>query len=250
MDQWYYESIFKRKSTRRFKDERLSDEDMSSVLEFLAQIKPLFSDCEYDFSCVFSNAIKNAFGVKAPHYIVVSAKEKQGALVNVGYMLQQLDLFLSSKGIGGCWVGMAKPDRHLTTMLPYPFVIAYAFGYGIQSVYQNEGLRNRKAYSEISEGIAFKTLIEAARVAPSATNSQPWHFVAKPSGIDVYRVKNNPIKGFFLDRMNEIDIGIALCHLKVAAMHEGLTLDFYLKHFKEVEAIQGHFYMISAAVKP
>lgn len=244
-----YESMFKRKSTRKFKEKPLDTEDMDMLLKYIQSVKPLLSDCEVDFSCVSGDSIKGAFGIKAPHYLVVSAKEKKGALMNVGYMLQQVDLFLSHKGIGGCWVGMAKPDRQLTGLLPYPFVIAYAFGYGTQNIYQQDNRRSRKPVREISEGPFHMPMVEAARVAPSATNSQPWHFVTKPTTIDVYRVKNNPIKGFFLDRMNEIDIGIALCHLEVAAKKHEKTFNFFLKHYKEIEAIHGYLYQMSIEIK-
>lgn len=243
-----YESMFIRKSTRKFKEKMLETSDMEMVLQYIQSVKPLLMDSEVDFSCVSGESIKGAFGVKAPHYLVVSAKEKKGSLMNVGYMLQQVDLFLSHKGIGGCWVGMAKPDRHLTSILPYPFVIAYAFGYGMQSIYQQEGRRSRKSLKEISEGSFHTQMIEAARIAPSATNSQPWHFVTKPTTIDVYRIKNNPIKGFFLDRMNEIDIGIALYHLELAALKHEMPYRFFLKHYKEVEAIHGYLYQMSIEV--
>ena len=52
--------------------------------------------------------------------------------------------------------------------------------------------------------------IEAARLAPSARNRQPWRFAANGDGsIDVYALGSG--------RFDALDCGIALCHFLVAA---------------------------------
>ncbi len=64
---------------------------------------------------------------------------------------------------------------------------------------------------DISEGIDLR--IEAARLAPSGLNQQDWYFVAKDSSIHCYRKKPNIIMGFMKNKLNCIDMGIALCHI-------------------------------------
>lgn len=248
MEKQLYPYIVKRKSTRRYAGTPLERETLNKVEAFIQTLTPLLADCAVTFKIVSGAAVKGAIGIKAPHYILVGAEEVSGHLMNVGFLLQQLDLFFAAEGIGGCWVGMAKPMKEVKQMLDLPFVIAYAFGEPTGALYQTAEGRSRKAYEAIQDGNLYKPLIEAARLAPSATNAQPWYFVTKPDGIDVYRIKNNPIKGFFLDRMNQIDIGIALCHIWVAAQFEGRSCRFFLRHVKEVEAIQGHYYMMSAEI--
>lgn len=240
-----YEHISKRKSTRRFIPEPLSPNQLYDIQAYLKQLDPLLPMLNVDFKVVSSEAIRGAFAVKAPHYIVVSSNEKTGHLMNIGFMLQQLDLYVASLGLGGCWVGMAKPSKELLEQLPHDFVIAYALGTPQGAVHQDLDQFNRNPITEISEGQGFESLIEAARLAPSSTNSQPWYFVVKPNRIDLYRVKNNPLKGFFLDKMNQIDIGIALCHIYLAAKAEGLHIACAIEIAKTVDAIQGYYYMIS-----
>lgn len=240
-----YEHISKRRSTRRYIEEPLTANELYDIQSFIKHLDPLIPMLNVDFKVVSADSIKGVFAVKAPHYIVVSSNEKTGHLMNVGFMLQQLDLYLSSLGIGGCWVGMAKPSKELMEQLPHNFVIAYAFGRPQGSVHQTLEQFNRIPIKEISEGHGYESLIEAARLAPSSTNSQPWYFIAKPNRIDLYRVKNNPIKGFFLDKMNQIDIGIALCHIYIAAMAEGSKIECAVEIAKAVDAIQGYFYMVS-----
>ena len=59
--------------------------------------------------------------------------------------------------------------------------------------------------------------LEAARLAPSAVNSQNRFFVAdggqENRKIHCYRKKINPIAGLIYNRMNRIDMGIAIYHI-------------------------------------
>lgn len=55
--------------------------------------------------------------------------------------------------------------------------------------------------------------LEALRLAPSATNSQPWFVTHDGDTLHVWREELGLIKQRTLGRMNKIDTGIGLCHL-------------------------------------
>lgn len=52
--------------------------------------------------------VKGMLKIDAPHFLVFFSEPEEGYLVNAGFMLQQLDLYLSAKGIGSCYQGTAK----------------------------------------------------------------------------------------------------------------------------------------------
>ena len=66
-------------------------------------------------------------------------------------------------------------------------------------------------------------IIEAARLAPSASNSQPWRFIISKSDIYLVAQKDCP---FYMSREKHrehayhlIDSGIALSHMYLSAKH-------------------------------
>jgi nitroreductase len=155
--------------------------------------------------------VRGLFAVKAPHYLIISSEAKERYLPNAGFMLQQMDLYLQSIGLGSCWLGGAKPPAK--SNLPLDFVILLAFGKPQASPHRSLSEFKRKPLSEISDTADQR--LEPARLAPSAINSQPWYFVSDGNIFHVYRMKYGAVKAMIYERMNKIDIGIALAHLFV-----------------------------------
>lgn len=210
-----YDYIYKRKSTRKYDMTPIDADTLAEITEFADNLKQLYPNIKTDYE-ITSDA-KNLLPIKAPYYFMIFSEEKDDYLQNIGFMWQQMDLYLSSIGLGSCWLGMAKPATELNTV--YPFVIALAFGKPVESVYREPSEFKRKKISEISSGSDYR--IEPARLAPSATNSQNWFFDCTGENIDVYQKKVNFAKALMYDKMNKIDMGIALCHLYLATENKG-----------------------------
>ena len=205
------EYISKRKSVRKYKSDPLSNEILIQIKEQIKELKPLYPSIKTRFD--IADDVKNPMSLKAPHYFIVSSEKSEGYFENVGFMLEQMSLYLNSLGLGSCWLGMAKPAQDQQTDLQ--FVISMAFGYPSEELYRNASDFKRKSLTEISEGADSR--LEAARLAPSGMNSQNWFFLCTNGMIHVYRKKVNPLKGLIFDKMNSIDTGIALCHLFVVS---------------------------------
>ena len=205
------EYISKRKSVRKYKIDPLPEEILIKIKEQIIALKPLYPSIKTRFDIV--DDIKNPMSLKAPHYFIVSSEKSEGYFENVGFMLEQMSLYLNSLGLGSCWLGMAKPSQNQQTDLQ--FVISMAFGYPSEELYRNVSDFKRKSLTEISEGADSR--LEAARLAPSGMNSQNWFFLCTNGLIHVYRKKVNPLKALIFDKMNSIDTGIALCHLFVVS---------------------------------
>ena len=200
------EIIRKRKSIRKYDFAPLDDAALDNVRAQIGRVKPLYPDIR--FSIEIANKAKGVFGVKAPHYLIFGSEEKDGAYENIGFVGQQLDLFLSGSGLGSCWLGASKPEEKTSAL---PHVLSMSFGKPAEPLHRELSEFKRKTLAEISEGADER--LEAARLAPSAMNAQNWFFAVENDKIHCYRKKTNPLLGFIYDKLHCIDMGIAICHI-------------------------------------
>ena len=213
-----YDYIWKRKSTRKYDLTPLPDETLGQIETFAQNLKPLYEDITFAYE--ITDKVRTTLPIiKAPHYIIISSEQKEGYLENIGFLFQQMDLFLSSLNLGSCWYGASKPIRGIQAALP--FVIIITFGRATGSPHREALEFKRKPLSAISSG--HNSRLEAARLAPSGVNFQNWFFQVVDSDIRVYQKKGLP--GPY-KKLAKIDIGIALCHLYLATEHEGNTFHF------------------------
>ena len=199
--------IFKRKSIREYKDEKLAPEILKKIENEIGKCEPLISGIDYKVTIADETA-KSLFGVKAPHYLFFYSEEKQGSLENIGFIGQKLNLYLCSIGLGACWVGMAKPQDNSEKL---PFVIAMAFGEANESLLRDESGFKRREISKISN--ADNEIMAAVRVAPSAVNFQDWYFLQEPGIVHCYSKNMGILINKVLGHMGGVDLGIAIRHL-------------------------------------
>lgn len=214
-----YNGIFHRKSIRKYNLEPLSKEALEDIKAYAKGIKPLDDKIAYEFTFLESKEVKNLFPIKAPHYVCIYSEKKEHYLMNAGFILQEIDLYLSTKGIGCCWLGMAKPSKDIPIKRNgMDFVIMLAFGNPIEPLYRDQVDEfKRKPLSDISQIKEGEALLEPVRLSPSATNSQPWFFSGTINDIIVSREKLGLIKAAIYNNLNQIDVGICLKHLELAA---------------------------------
>lgn len=215
-----YDFMYKRKSVRQYKMEGLTLEALIEIEDFIKNIFPLHKEIRTHYKIVTNT--KNLLAIKAPHYLLIYSEEKEGYLNNVGFMFQQFDLFLSSKRLGACWLGMAKPKDKIDDQKD--FVIAIGFGEAVNSPYRELSGFKRKPSEAVYSGTDER--LEAARLAPSAANGQNWFFEEQDDAIHVYQKTNNAFQNILYGKMNRIDIGIALCHIYVAGLKRELNFEF------------------------
>jgi len=212
-----YDFIWQRKSTRKYDTTPLDENLLEQISQFAEQLKPLYPNIKMAYN-ITSN-VKTILPLKAPHFFVISSEQNEGYLENVGFMFQQMDLFLSSLGLASCWYGGGKPASGVETKLP--FVIILAFGKAAGNPHRELAEFKRKPLSAISNG--HDERLEAARVAPSGVNFQNWFFEVSKGNIQVFQKK--VLLGIY-NKLGRIDIGIALCHLFLATEHNGGTFVF------------------------
>ena len=211
------EMIYKRKSTRSFNPKEVDNIYIRKIEEFSENLEKLNNNIKVHCEIIKNDKVKGILPWRAPHYIAIFSEEKENYLTNVGFMYQQLDLYIQSLGLGTCWLGMGKYDANSES--DEKFVIMIAFGKSDGELYRNNVAESkRKQLSEIADSLDER--LEFARLAPSAINSQPWYFVHGENNIfHVYCANANPIRGLAIGRFNKIDMGIVLAHMYVSNMN-------------------------------
>ena len=247
-----YNAIFYRKSIRKYKMTPLADDIMTEIKAYVNNIKHLDDSIKVDLSYVETKDVRNLLPIKAPHYICVYSETADGYLMNIGFIVQQIDLYLSAKGIGSCWLGMAKPAKGILKQKDgMDFVIMLAFGNSEEPL-RREDLSEfkRKELGEISTVKEVDDILKPVRLAPSATNSQPWFFTGDKKEIHLHRIKLSIIKAPLYEKMNQIDIGIVACHLYLSALKHNKKIDFIFKQISVDQVPKGYQYMISTKISP
>ncbi len=237
-----YRAIFRRKSVRKFEPSALLAPQMEVIAELLTTIVPLTPETRTMVKIVAPDDVRGLIQVKAPHYVAAFSEEKPDYLLNAGYLLQQLDLSLSSVGLGCCWQGWPKPTRDLGAGAGLSFVIALALGTAREPLHRSSASAfKRKPLADISDGRIADAFLEPVRLAPSS--SQPWFFSGDEDTINAYCVTRRGLRSKLFGRIDEIDMGVAFCHLSVAAQHFGKSATFVRLPDMPDHAPAGHHYV-------
>lgn len=209
--------------------------DLDLIEEAISKAKPLNDDINYYHKILGVDEVNLRTRWSAPYYLALYSEKKDNYLENIGFVFQQVSLFMQSIGIGSCWVGM------VSAKVKNPeFIIVIAFGKSDNMTRDLSDFK-RKKLSEISD-FEDERLIPAL-LAPSAINSQPWFFKHVEDGFDVYQKKQNILRRQLVKKWNSIDVGIALAHLYVANVD---SFQFEIKN--SFEKLKGFTYIGSIKI--
>jgi len=208
-----YETIFKRRQVRKYNDTPLDKQTLDIILVYTLAIKQMEGQKAH-FELVSAEEVS---GGVAPHYLLSSCEESPAAYANVGYILQKVDLYIQSIGIGSGWFMGIQPkkqcDNHCITL---------AFG--------NTDIPLRNSVVDFKrlpiEKISYvdNAIAQAIRLAPSAMNSQPWKLDFADGKVIIQDVGRGIMRVVLRNKLNKIDVGIAACHAVIALGQEGKTV--------------------------
>jgi len=230
-----YPTIFTRASTRNFNTTPLAEETLKQIEAFISSVKPLVPDVKLTHRIVGADKVKGAMVPKAPHYLLISGQKHPQRNICAGFLYQHAELYINSIGLAARWLGGVKGKQ----ADPNQF-IGIAFGKPAQPATRKHEEFNRKPLGEISTGTDSR--IEAARLAPSGLNAQPWYFIAENNAVHVYYKQSLGGLVGKLYKITDLDLGIALCHLAVAGEHEGKKFKFVTGQNNKPTPPQGFIY--------
>lgn len=242
-----YDAMYVRKSVRRFKKEKLDQEILDNIMRFADNLQSL--DEKYN---VEYKIIENKSGV-VPYYFVIGSEDMENHMVNAGYLMCQISLYMTSRGIASCYQGIKNPDLNEIKKLKYPFAVMLAFGKPEKALYRDISKIKRLKYEKVSfckEKISedAKKLLKAAVLAPSSFNNQPWRFVAYENRIHIF-CAGSRVSSKKISKLKLIDIGNSLAYLLLAA--EEMWIDVSVRKIENIaeKNIKRNEYILSVLLR-
>ena len=196
--------------------------------------------------------IKNPMG-----FIIIATQDTQAAMVDVGYLIEILILRATDLGIGTCWLGGTFTKSRFARSINLaadeiiPAVISIGYPLNHQALMDRisriyAGSDRRSPWHQLfyngsfnqpltpNEAGQYQEPLEMVRLAPSASNKQPWRIVHLDDQFNFYlqRTKNYPAplanKILSLADLQSVDMGIAMAHFELSAMEAGLSGEWLL----------------------
>ncbi len=207
--------ISRRRSVRKYLTKPVGDGMLADLEAFLSRLTVLIPGAMTEVRIIRTSDVHFLQKWDTPHALAFFAEENsEDALLNAGFAYQQADLYLQSRGLGSCWVGLGKLKDASMICAGMRLVAVMPFGWpdGVPLRTGPADFR-RKTIAEISD--VPDARLEPARLAPSATNSQPWSFTHDGEDVHVWRVKYGAVKQHTVGKWGPVDVGIALAHLSL-----------------------------------
>lgn len=235
------QALLNRHSRRRYDEESASDEALAALDRVCQGFRPypdaravLVRTPSVD---IFTGAV-GSYGkvVGAPHVLAFIANESSPAsALHLGYTGEAVVLEATAQGLDTCWVA-GFFDRgaasQLVELAPEERIAAVS-PVGHTAVKRSSTERTMSALARSKQRKPLRTIakdaslewpqwalgaIEAARVAPSAMNRQPWRFRLEDGSLVLSMDSNRQIPVV----RKELDCGIAMLHAEVAAHAHGV----------------------------
>lgn len=268
--------IKNRTSVRTYKSEPIAKEIEEKIKKFYTNLKGPFNP-EVRFEVVRSDEMSQDSNVKLGTYGVIkgtstfiaAAVEKAGKnMEELGYELETLILYCTSLGIGTCWLGgtfkkgeFAKAiDLKEDELLPIVTPIGYASESRsvVDSLFRLvSGSKNRKPWAELfchgsfdkslskEDAGEYSTALEMVRLAPSASNKQPWRIIKNNNSFHFYLQRAKGYGAALGYDIQKIDMGIAMCHFELTAKESKLKGEWQFDKSLSVNSENNAEYIIS-----
>jgi nitroreductase len=234
-DRWLG-AVTARRSRRAFDGRSVSGADLDAIEATAEQFRP-FDDARVEFvreaPGTFFTGIIGSYGkvTGAPSALVFIVDDSSGASAeHCGYTGEGVLLEANARGLTTCWIaGFFSRSTVTAAMSLAPREVVRAIspvGYAVgaptsaeRRLYGAAKPKRRRGLDEIAPGHGqwpawAAAGLEAARIAPSAMNRQPWRFRMEDGAMVVSTAgRSMPLA--------RLDCGIAMLHFELGARSEG-----------------------------
>jgi len=208
-----YETIFARRSVRKYDTDLLDETALKEIQNYVDNAKQLTQAKRAVFEITGRDKLKGGI---APYAVLAYSDNSDASFINIGYTLQEADLWLQNKGYGSVWCGMASPKD------PKPdYRILLGFGKTSVPMRAGENDFKRKKLAEISN--KDNAITRAARIAPSAVNFQPWK-INFDDGQIIIKTSTSGIGNILPGKLFLYDLGIITKHVEIALESENKVI--------------------------
>lgn len=243
-------TIKKRQSIRSYEEHILTAEKKEKIKAYITELSNPFS---VDVSFHFLETAKTVKDKKLGTYgVIKGAQDFIGASVfpgelcleALGYSFEKLILYITSLGLGTCWLGGSFNRSGFAEAMNLKdgelFPVISPIGYRLDKKRTMDSLvrwmaksDQRKGWNELffaqdfstplkqNDAGAYTFPLEMLRLAPSAANKQPWRIIKDTNAYHFYKTKSKKEKTPEID-IQRVDLGIAACHFHLAALERNL----------------------------
>jgi hypothetical protein len=247
------ECIVERTSQRSYLNIPLRREHRKQLEEFIAQHtdNPFNVNVRMKVVDHKSPAHKVKLGtygvISGARTFIAGAMERTGNdMEGFGYCFERVVLFAQGLGLGTCWLGgtfsrgafAQVMDLRENEIVPCVSPVGYPREKRtLRDTFTRyfAGSKNRKPWTEIffngnfqtaltaEAAGAYQDVLEMVRLAPSASNKQPWRILRNEDGFNFYlQHAGKALSAIFGFDMQKIDLGIAMYHFEAMAREKGL----------------------------
>lgn len=248
-----------RHSCRSYIDSPLTESDRKNLSEIVSErVASPYGGCArfvlFAAEPSDGNALKKlgTYGfIRNPAAFIAGViKEPEMNLEDFGYSMERIILHASAMGLGSCWLGGSFSRSGFAQragiaegeIIPAVASIGYAAERKtvtdriLRAAAGSDKRKNRNELFfgsgsdelNISADSGYGRALEMVRLAPSASNKQPWR-VVKEEGADIFHffIERSPgysmqVKFIGGTDLQRVDMGIAMCHFEYTALESGL----------------------------
>ncbi len=254
-------AIKERYSVRTYLKKPVSDEIKDKIMSYAEKLNNPFG-VKINFKFIEKSTSANGeklgtygFIKGADLFIGATVPKVKCAQEALGYDFEKLILYITSLGLGTCWLGGTfnksafaeemKVDENelfpIITPVGYPAtrmrITEKVFRHSLKADNRldwDELFFYKNSYTPLNKETAgeYTYALEMLRLSPSAKNKQPWKVVFDGKAfhfIQLYAHADNDGSG---QEMHRIDMGIAICHFHLAAVESNLN-----GYFKKYESL-------------
>ena len=204
----------------------------------------------------------------AQFFIVGAVEESKYNREHFGYILETIILAATDIGLGTCWLGgffnrslfSAKINCTSEEIVPAITPIGYSVKRKMREKITRVAIRANKRFAweklffenDFNTPVSrenlgdFIPLLESVRLAPSASNQQPWRIVIEldEKTFHFYIIKSEAGMGLRYMKFRRLDIGIAVSHFDLTSKELGVEGNWVFEE-PSISESDGYLYIIS-----
>ena len=267
------EAINQRRSIRSYSDQALTSREIEAIQSILNDVHNIQAPFKTTIRTFFLTQSKTGqketigtygFIQNAPAFFGGVTKNDFYSLIDFGYLFEWIILSLTKLGLGTVWLGgtfhRAQFKDYITEdeIIPAILAVGYPENMSIKEkiIRMAAQANQRKPFDEIIQSSSeiksflespwFKRIepaFEAIRIAPSASNKQPWRLIINSNDIHFY-LEHTPRYGEKLGfDIQYLDMGIALLHFEIGL--SDLNIKYTRQYFKNEMNRDGFEYIFT-----
>ena len=240
-----------RVSIRSYEERSLTKEDKSKLMDFNASLTNPFG---VDVKVQYISKDKGAEDVQlgtygtirgAKDFLAITVKDQPYAMEAVGYQFENLVLYATDMGLGTVWLAGTFNRKDFKNVIEisdedlFPCICPVGYPGQKRSFIEkitraSLGSKKRKEWDKLfflddfsksltkEDAGRYTDALDMLRLAPSATNAQPWAVVKEGDKFHFFCNYKNSINND-VKKIKHLDLGIALSHFHQTAMSDGLN---------------------------